>query len=114
MSREKSVKRPYGFAPRDIDGITMRKTEEVPEGVQALYYKGTLVKVCRIGEPQLDVRCDAVTLNPKDYEVVLKCYFERTQRERSRRFRGPIVKTPTQTEIERVFRQRGLNVNVGK
>lgn len=108
MARNNQPKRPYGFAPRDIDGITMRKTDEVPEGVQALYYQGKLLKVCRIGEPVQGIICDAITLNPKDYEVVLKCHLERKQKERAQRFVGPRVRTPSQTDIERVLRQGRL------
>ena len=105
MSRTTKEKRPYGFAAREIDGIVLRKTEEIPEGVQALYYKGNLLKVCRIGEPVVGLICDAITLNPKDYEVVLKCHLERKQKERARRFHDTRVRTPSQTDVEKVLRQ---------
>lgn len=102
---KKTRRVPIGINPRLIDGIVIRKFSEIPEGVQALYYKGELQGVFRIGQPVPGVRCDAITLSHRDYEVVLKCFLEREQRERRRRFKGPVVKLPSQAEIELVVKR---------
>jgi hypothetical protein len=101
----KAPLKPVGYAPREIDGITVRKSSEMPVGVQALYNKGVLLGVFHIGERVPAVQADAITLHPMDYELVVKSYLERKQRDRQRRFKGGIVKAPKSADIERVLRE---------
>jgi len=100
------TRKPVGYAPREINGLVVRKSSEIPEGVQALYAKGKLLGVFRIGEPVPIVHADAITLHPLDYEVVLKTYLEQDQRRRRRELRRSLTKMPTQSDIDRVLRQK--------
>jgi hypothetical protein len=98
----------FCIAGRVIDGIWVYKSSEVPQGLQALYKDNAILGVYQIGAPTNGVLCDSIVLSHADYEVVLKSFLERRQKGRTRRFHADRIRQPTQTEIEKVLRERGI------
>lgn len=80
--------KPVGSHPVEIDGITMRRSNEVPAGMQALYNEmGQLLWVGFIGtNPRLN-SCRHITLNPKDYEIALRTHLDEGLRAQNQRFK---------------------------
>ena len=81
--------KPVGQSPIEINGIMLRKSNEVPEGVQALYDESTgqILWVGNIGSNPVGIRATAITLNPQDYEIAVKTHLDEARRAQSRRFR---------------------------
>jgi hypothetical protein len=76
--------KPVGYAPRTFNGVTIRKSFELPQGVQALWCQGHLLGVFRIGEQVPGIVADTITLHPIDYELAVKSHLEAPRRERRR------------------------------
>jgi hypothetical protein len=77
-----------GHSPIVFGGITMRKSDEMPIGIQSLWREGQCLGVCRIGDTIPDAVADTVTLNPLDYEAVKKSMMEAPRRDRAREWAG--------------------------
>jgi hypothetical protein len=82
----------------------MRKSWEMPQGVQALWFNGVLLGVFHIGEQVPGIVADCITLHPVDYELAKKCEMESVVRERSRRFHSDRFSLPQDTS-ERIIRK---------
>jgi hypothetical protein len=67
--------RPVGIGAVVVNGITIRKSEEIPPGMQAFYQDGMLLGVDYISNPfhaaAPGVHLTSITLNPLDYEVLM-------------------------------------------
>jgi hypothetical protein len=81
--------KPVGYSPIEIDGIMLRKSAELPEGIQALYDEksGNVLWVGYIGQNPRGLRATAITLSPRDYEIALKTHRERGAKATARRWR---------------------------
>lgn len=84
--------KPVGIDPIKIDGIILRKSVEVPEGIQVLYDErsGRLLWLGEIGtnpDPDRHIRATAVTLSHKDYELAFRTHLNEKARAERRRFR---------------------------
>lgn len=79
--------KPVGQFPREIDGIVLRKSVEIEEGMQALYeeHTGKLLWVGLIGTNPVGIKASAITLSPKDYELAVRSHLENALREAKRR-----------------------------
>src|SRR5579859_2161971 len=92
--------KPVGTDPFTADnGVTMRRSWEMPQGVQALWANGVLLGVFKIGEAVPGViQADCITLHPFDYEVAKKCEMESKRRDQSRRFHDDRFKLPADSQ----------------
>lgn len=80
--------KPVGSHPVDINGITLRQSTEVPEGMQALYDgNGQILWVGAIGTNPDTIKGRSITLNPKDYEIALRSHMDASMRNRKQRFK---------------------------
>ncbi len=80
--------KPVGSHPRTFGGITIRRTAELPPGVQALWREGHLLGVFEIGEPIPNLRVDNISLNPLDYEKALMDALDVPAKDRRREWKG--------------------------
>jgi hypothetical protein len=96
--------KPIGTDPFTANGITMRRSWEMLQGVQALWFNGVLLGVFHIGEEVPGIIADCITLHPIDYELAKKCEMESRVRDRSRRFHENRFKLPADTS-ERIIRK---------
>lgn len=83
--------KPVGRNPRELNGIVMRESEEIPQGMQALYDErsGQVLWVGLIGGAiPFGIACTAITLNPHDYDFALRSHLESSVREQTKRFRN--------------------------
>jgi hypothetical protein len=82
--------KPVGQDPIEIDGIMLRWSDEIPDGMQALYDErsGQVLWVGLIGTSPADgTRGSAVTLSRNDYERVRISANNVALREQIRRFK---------------------------
>lgn len=96
--------KPVGSHPFRHGDVTILRSWEMLEGLQALWYQGRLLGVFRIGEPIPGIICDTITLHPLDYEAVKKSVMEQALRDRARDSRSGKVRLPL--NYERIIRRR--------
>jgi hypothetical protein len=86
--------------------ITIRWSDEMPQGVQAIYREGMLLGVFNIGEPVPNVAATDITLHRLDYEAVKKSLMEATARNRNRSFHADRNKHKVPYNIESIIRKK--------
>ena len=104
--------KPVGRDPwTNAEGITMRKSEEMPLGVQALWLNGVLLGVFEIGEPVTGIVCDCITLHPQDYEFAKMSEMDSKARDRNRRFHSDRFKLPANASEQIIRKVRETQKN---
>lgn len=95
------VGKPVGSHPQEIDGIVLRKSTEMPPGMQSIWDEdnGVCLWVGQIGtnpHPNVVHAWDSgkikrsITLSPIDYEIAVKSHLDEAMR-RAKRARSPYV-----------------------